>query len=196
MILRLFDDIEARLAYVRKVDDEFIFHSPEKDSDKKPPGTPAINHFGLWNENTVRLTQSRPLSPPAVFLEFYPATWTEMGRNAVHADIVMRMHIITATLAQTDTPYRDEALSRFKLIRAIKAAFVDFSGKPDADGRSFSRFQYCGSVPDHNHEQICEDLEEWRTHAIDCSVIVDNNLIPIPGKVSLDTSVNTDSPDI
>ena len=193
MILRLFDDIEARLAYVRKVDDEFIFHPPEKDPDKELPGTPAINHFGLWNENTTRLTQMRPLTPPAVFIEFYPIVWSEMGRNTVHGDIVIRFHIVTATLAQTDTPYRDEALARFRLIRAIKAAFVNFGGGADNDGRSYSRWQYYGSTPDHNHEQICEDLEEWRTHTIDCSVVVDDRLIELDN-VTLDTEVENSQP--
>ena len=190
MKLRLFNDIEARLSYVRLVNGEYIYHSPETNPGTELPGTPAINHFDLWNENTTRLTQLRPFSPPAVFLEFYPVTWGELGRNAVHGDIILRLHIVTSTLAQTDTPYRDEALQRFRLIRAIKAAFVEFSGSADTEGRSYSRFQYYGSSTDHNHEQICEDLEEWRTHATDCSAIVDSRLIEIDN-VMLNTVTDT-----
>lgn len=186
MRLRLFDDIEARLSCVRLVDDTVIYHRPKRGENAPIPGNPAINHVGLWNENTMRLTQMRPFSPPAVFIEFYPITWGELGRNAVHGDMVIRLHIVTATLAQTDTPYRAEALQRFRLIRAIKTAFVDFSGAADKEGRSFSRFKYYGSSTDHNHEQICEDLEEWMTHCVDCSATIDNGYILTPRNVTLD----------
>lgn len=186
MRLRLFDDIEARLSRVRLVDNKVIYHRPQRDPDAKMPGTPAVNHVGLWNENTTRLTQLRPFAPPAVFIEFYPVTWGELGRDAVRGDMVIRLHIVTSTLAQTDTPYRDEALQRFRLIRAIKAAFVGFAGKADKHGRSYSRFKYYGSSTDHNHEQICEDLEEWQTHCIDCSATIDNGYILTPHNVTLD----------
>lgn len=186
MRLRLFDDIEARLSHVRLVDNEIVYHRRESNADTSMPGTPAINHVGLWNENTTRLTQMRPFSPPAVFIEFYPVIWGELGRHAVQGDIVIRLHIVTATLAQTDTPYRAEALQRFRLIRAIKAAFVDFGGPADKQGRSYSRFKYYGSSTDHNHEQICEDLEEWQTHCIDCSATVDSGYILAPCGLTLD----------
>ncbi len=113
--------------------------------------------------------------------------WGELGRNAVHGNLVIRLHIVTATLAQTDTPYRDEALQRFRLIRAVKAAFVDFAGAADKHGRSYSRFKYHGSATDHNHEQICEDLEEWMTHCVDCSAAIDNGYILTPHNITLDT---------
>ena len=101
--------------------------------------------------------------------------------------MVIRLHIVTATLAETDTPYREEALHRFRLIRAVKAAFVNFGGGADARGRSFSRFRYSGSSTDHNHEQVCEDLEEWTTHCVDCSATIDNGYILTPHNVTLDT---------
>ena len=145
MRLRLFEDIEARLSRVRLDNGKYTYYDPKREHSANLPGVPAINHVGLWNENTTRLTQLRPLSPPAVFIEFYPITWGELGRNAVHGDMVIRLHIVTATLAQTDTPYRAEALQRFRLIRAIKAAFVNFGGAADKEGRSYSRFKYYGS---------------------------------------------------
>ena len=177
MRLRLFSDIEAHLVRVRLVNDEFVYCSPERYPKPEFPGKPAINLVGLWNENTTRLTQMRPFAPPAVFVEFYPVTWGEAGANVIRGDMILRLHVVTSTLAQTDTPYRDEALARFKLIRAIKAAFVNFGGAADKEGRSYSRFQYYGSSTDHNHEQICEDLEEWRTHCIDSSAVTDDGYI-------------------
>lgn len=186
MRLRLFDDIEARLSRVRLVDNKVIYYRPKRGDNDAMPGVPAINHVGLWNENTTRLTQMRPLNPPAVFVEFLPATWSSLGRNVIHADLTVRLHIVTATLAATDTPYRDEALARFRLIRAIKAAFVRFSGAVDDEGRSFSAFQYIENLTDHNHEQVCEDLEGWHTHCIDASAAIDDGTVMTPQNVTLD----------
>ena len=101
-------------------------------------------------------TQMRPFNPPGIFVEFLPVLWSPLSRGAVHGDMTVRLHFVTATLAQTDTPYRDEALRRFRLIRAVKLALNGFSGGADEQGRSFSQFQYSGSDTDHNHEQICE----------------------------------------
>lgn len=197
MRLRIFTDLEARLSRVRLVDNKYIYHRPKRDPNalstqslcpaEKLPGVPAINHVGLWNENTARLTQLRPFNPPGIFVEFFPVVWSPLSRGAVHGDMTVRLHFVTATLAQTDTPYRDEALRRFRLIRAVKLALNDFSGGADEQGRSFSQFQYSGSDTDHNHEQICEDLEDWRTHCIDCSATVDDGYILTPRDVTLDT---------
>lgn len=187
MRLRIFTDIEARLSRVRLVDGKYIYCRPKRGENAKLPGTPAINHVGLWNENTTRLTQLRPFSPPGIFVEFLPVIWSQLSRGAVCTDMTVRLHFVTATLAQTDTPYRDEALNRFRLIRAVKQAFVGFSGAADGEGRSFSTFRYSGSETDHNHEQVSEDLEEWQTHCVDCSATVDDGYILTPKNVTLDT---------
>lgn len=191
MRLRIFTDIEARLSRVRVVDGKYIYCRPKGYENEKPPGTPAINHIGLWNEDTTRLTQLRPFAPPGILVEFLPVTWSQLSRGAVCADMTVRLHIITATLAQTDTSYRNEALSRFLLIRAVRMAFVQFSGAADSEGRSFSTFQYSGSETDHNHEQISEDLEEWRTHCIDCSAAIDDGYVIAPQDVTLDLITDT-----
>lgn len=186
MRLRLFTDIEARLSRVRLVDGKFIYHRPQDGTDATMPGTSAINLVGLWNENVTRLTQMRPFTPPAVFVEFFPVNWSPMSRNAVHGDMTVRLHIVTATLAATDTPYRNEALARFRLVRSIKKAFAGFSGAADEEGRSFSTFQYLESLTDHNHEQVTEDLEGWRTHCIDAADYIDDGYGVTSGDLALD----------
>ncbi len=197
MRLRIFTDLETRLSRVRLVDGKYTYCRPKRGTSASStqslcfaenlPGVPAINHVGLWNENTARLTQSRPFAPPGIFVEFLPVVWSPLAHGAVHGDMTVRLHFVTATLAQTDTPYRHEALQRFRLIRAVKLALAGFSGGADDRGRSFSQFRYSGSDTDHNHEQICEDLEEWRTHCIDCSATVDDGYILTPRNVTLDT---------
>lgn len=186
MRLRIFDALEARLRLVRSVGNDYIFCRPNGGTSQDLPGNPAILHYDLWNEVTARLSQSRPFRCPAVFVEFFPVTWSPLQRNAVHADFTLRLHIVTSTLAPSDTQYRSEALARLRLVRAVKAALADFSAAADDSGRSFSRFKYLGSTTDHNHEQICEDIEEWQTHCIDCSG-VDEGYILTPKNVTLDT---------
>ena len=83
MRLRIFTDLEARLSRVRLVDDKYIYCRPKRDPDAKLPGVPAINHVGLWNENTARLTQMRPFNPPGIFVEFLPVLWSPLSRGAV-----------------------------------------------------------------------------------------------------------------
>lgn len=187
MKLRLFSDLEARLSRVRLVDDKFIYHRPKRGDNGVIPGKPAINHFGLWNEYTARLTQMRPFLPPAVFVEFLPAAYSPLQHGAIHSDMTIRLHVVTATLAETDTSYREEALSRFLLCRAIIRALAGFAGGADDEGRSYSVFQYSGSITDHNHDQVCEDIEEWRTHCVDCSITLDDGFILTDTNVSLDT---------
>lgn len=188
MRLRLFDDMEQQLKRVRKVGDNYVFHHPRSDEKIEDyPGEAAVKHYGLWNENTATLTRQRPLATPAVFVEFFPITWSEVGNRASHGDVIVRFHIVTATLAETDTPYRAEALARFRLIRAIKNAFARFGGAADSEGRSYSTFQYYESTTDHNHEQICEDLEGWRTHCTDCSSTINDGYIMTDKNVTLDT---------
>ncbi len=187
MRLRLFNDIEARLSHVRLVNDKIIYHRPNDDENASFPGVPAIKHYALWNENTAQLTNARAFATPAIFVEFLPAVWSPLSRNAVHGDMMIRFHIITATLASTsDTAYRDEALMRFMLMRAVKSAFAGFAGKADVQGRSFSTFQYLESLTDHNHEQIIEDIEGWKTHCIDTADMLADGRILTPTDVTLD----------
>lgn len=194
MRLRIFTDIEARLSRVRLVNGKYIYCRQKRGENENLPGNPAINLVGLWNEDTTRLTQLRPFAPPAVFVEFLPVVWAQLSRGAVRGDLTVRLHIVTSTLAQTDTHFREEALNRFRLIRTIKQALSDFSGAADSEGRSFSTFQYSGSETDHNHDQITEDLEEWKTHCIDCSATIDDGKILTPKNVTLDTGdIFTDS---
>lgn len=179
MILRLFNDLEAQLSRLRLVNGDFTFY---RDA---APGSPAFNLISLWNENTARLTQSRPFSPPAIFIEFLPATWQQLARGSVAADFTIRFHVVTSTLADTDSQYRYAALSRFRLLRALNRCLVNFSGAADDAGRSFSSFKHVGSITDHNHDQITEDIEEWQTHVIDCSASADSSLVLTPFNVDL-----------
>lgn len=185
MRIRLYDAITARLAHVRTVGGVPVFLNP-KQTDKtaqKPPQ--AIKAFDLWNENVVQLTKQRPFETPAVFIEFLPIVWSYAGRKAKHADVTVRLHIVTATLATPNSPYKDQALYRLTLIRAVDQALTNFSGAVDDRGLGFGTFVPQESDTDHNHEQVCEDVEVWRVPCFDLSA-VGRNLVTTPLDVTLD----------
>lgn len=148
MKLRLYNDIEKFLYSIR-VDDKQI-----------------ISHVGLWNEEITNMVKNRPFKIPAVFIEFLPCAWGQLGNGAKQADIMIRLHIITATLAMVDTQYRSEALFRFELIRNIADSLSNMGGADDERGTSYTRFQYLESLTDHNYGQVIEDIEGFRTHCI------------------------------
>ena len=107
------------------------------------------------------------------------------GRKAKHADVTVRLHIVTATLATPNSPYKEQALYRLALIRAVDQALTNFSGAVDDRGLGFGTFVPQESDTDHNHEQVCEDIEVWRVSCFDLSS-VGRNLVTTPLDVTLD----------
>lgn len=187
MILRIFDAIEARVARVRRRDDNFYVHYPKSGDTAPFPDMPAFNLVGFWNENVARLAQMRPINPPALFVEFLPHSWHETGEHVKRSDIEVRLHLVYATLAQQNSDYRPEWECRFLIARALQQCLVGFGQKPDARGLSFSCFLHSGTEPDHNHEQISADIYSYRTHAVDASALYENNKCLTPHPVTLDS---------
>lgn len=185
MRLFIFNKLEQRLNRIRCDKGNFFYCHKSAGDLKDLPGAPAFNHIGLWNDNTARLTQIRPLIPPAIFIEFLPVSWSPLAHNAFHGDLMIRLHIISATLADTDS-YRDDALERFFIIRALKSALLGFNACDEESGLSFSTFAHLESITDHAHDQVIEDIESWRTHCIDASGTLSSDNITTPHNVTLD----------
>ena len=185
MRLTLYDAILARLACVRTVDGipAYIKEQNANSGAEMPPQT--IKAFDLWNEQVARLNEQRPFELPAVFVEFRPIVWGQSGRGSKYADVEVRLHILTATLATANSSYKDAALYRLHLIRAIEQAFVGFAGVTKDGTRSFGTFVHLESESDHNHGEVREDIEIWKTRCYDRSMI-GRNLIETPFKVTLD----------
>ena len=185
MRLTLYDALLARLACVRTVDGipAYIREQSANSGAEKPPQ--AIKTFDLWNEQVERLKEQRPFGVPAVFVEFRPIVWGQSGNGSKYADVEVRLHILTATLATPNSPYKDAALYRLHLIRAIEQAFVGFAGVTKDKTRSFGTFVHLESESDHNHGEVREDIETWKTRCYDRSM-VGYNLVETPQKVTLD----------
>ena len=59
----------------------------------------GVKFVSLWNRNTEQLSKQKAFRLPAVFVEFEPIEWSQLSRGARSADIRVRLHVVTETLA-------------------------------------------------------------------------------------------------
>ena len=187
MRIRLFNEIASRLGRVRIVDGLPVYLRPKEGENEADLPPRAINTLDLWNEQIDQLTQQQPFLTPAVFVEFLPIIWTKLGKGVQRAETQIRLHIVSATLATVSSQYKEQALYRLRLTKAVQAAFVGFNGPTDAEGLMFGTFVHIQSETDHNHTDICEDIETWQTLCIDASGAISDGTVETPHKVTLNT---------
>lgn len=119
-----------------------------------------IAHIDLWNEHIAEVTGGTAWPLPAVFVEFEPYDVHGEGLHTVHADIRLRLHIITQAVP---TPEGDAdssmpaALAFLDLIDKVQAAVAALHG---AD---FSTLQLTSSITDHRHAELMESIETYVT---------------------------------
>lgn len=166
MRITLFDAISERLKQIVMVDGLPRF---QPDAAQRKGKKPVISDFDLWNENIDQLTTGRIFPTPSVMIEYDPIQWQYLGKRIRRADVVVRLHIITGTLATAEAgnKHQDKALFRFVLIRAINEALIGFSGATDR--QSFGTFRHYESLTDHNHAKLRNDIECWQVACIDAS---------------------------
>lgn len=158
--------LEERLKQIVFVDGEPTF---EPDADKRKGKRPVFQHFDMWNENILQLVKQRPFVTPALLVEYDPIRWNYGGHKVREADILMRLHVVTATAATAEAGgrYQDKALERFDIINGVTQALLSFSF--DDGVRQAGTFRQAESATDHNHEQVCDDIESWVAFCRDAS---------------------------
>lgn len=126
-----------------------------------------IAHVSLWNRNTEQLTKQKGFRMPAVFVEFEPIQWTQLQSRARSADLRVRLHIITGTLASPEDggKYQDKALEHLDLIESISEAIIGLCGE------GFNAFMLVESLTDHEHGQIEDNEEVYITRITDTSAV-------------------------
>ena len=75
----LYKEIVARLKAITIVDNEYIINTENT--------SPAIQHFGIWNEQLQNIEAEIPFYTPAIFIEFMPINWTALGNNVKVVDL-------------------------------------------------------------------------------------------------------------
>lgn len=166
MRITLFDAISERLKQIVMVDDLPRF---QPDAAQRKGRKPVIVDFDLWNENIDQLMKGRIFPTPSVMMEFDPIQWQYLGKRIRRADVIVRLHVITGTLATAEVgnKQQEKALFRFVLIRAINEALIGFSGSNDR--QSFGTFRQYESHTDHNHAKLRNDIECWQVACIDAT---------------------------
>ena len=127
----------------------------------------GVKFVSLWNRNTEQLSKQKAFRLPAVFVEFEPIEWSQLSRGARSADIRVRLHVVTETLASPEEggKYQDRALEHLDLIERIDAEVQGLSGE------GFNCFMLVESVTDHDHERVQHDEECFVTRATDISAV-------------------------
>lgn len=116
----------------------------------------AVRYVTLWNHNVEFIEQEQPWERPAVFVEFLPLEWRCVvpGRE-YHSAVTVRLHIVY--------DWSESEVNDFDLESVIAQAVIGLEG----DG--FSPLEPVGSMTNHNHEQIVEDID---TYTCECAMII------------------------
>lgn len=141
---------------------------------------PLFKHFDLWNNNVNFIEQETPFETPAVFVEFAPIQWNQMGLNKQNADLTIRLHCVTRWFANTAkyNPKQDDALGYLDIPELVNAAL--YSLAPDGG----NRLMRIRSIVNHNHEQYVDTVEEYICNIIDASAVKQYTAVEVVPVVS------------
>ena len=125
----------------------------------------GIERISLWNNNVAFLEKERAFKLPAVFIQFEPIRWGQLQQGVRSADVRIRLHIVTDTLATPEdgSKYQEQALEHLDLIENVGVVMQGFCG----DG--FNGFMLVESVPDHDHAEVLHNEEVFITRVTDSS---------------------------
>lgn len=129
--------------------------------------TPDVAFIDLWNDNVTNLNGGAAFPLPAVFVEFETIEWRQQGNSARMGEVAVRLHIITrAVVTNGSSDSRTEtALQYFDLIDRINAAMQRLSGE------NFASFMLTTSATNHNHAELIESVERYKTRAQDITAM-------------------------
>lgn len=123
-----------------------------------------IKHIDLWNEHIAELQATTAFPLPAVFVEFEPFDYTQLGNHAVGANVTIRMHIVTKAtpkVAGTKDKRMMQALAFFDTIDSVNCAMATLRGQ------GFASFMHTSSATNHNHAEMIESIERYTTRVAD-----------------------------
>lgn len=125
----------------------------------------TVEHFDLWNRQIEFLSKERPFKFPAVFVEFSPIQWDQQGNGVQEGDLTFRLHVVSKTLSGSSpsAPGQEDFLAHFDLIDDIHHCLSRWN---TAYSGPCTRVQ---SIPNHDHEQIIEEVEVYKLRVVDTS---------------------------
>ena len=132
---------------------------------QKLKSTPlGIQTIGLWNNNVEQLPPEKEILCPAVFIEFKPISWNQLGAGIRTADLRVNLHIVTESpVSNVSTIFPDTTPEHLDIVENISKAIQGLSGE------NFNGFTLVESVTDHKHQQLQDDQECYITRLTDTS---------------------------
>lgn len=128
----------------------------------------AVKHTGLWNRQAEFITEEEPFDMPAVFVEFGKIAWQALSGGGQYAEITVGLHIL-----QRWMPEEYNELAYLDLLEKINRCLNGFSGD------CFGSMVRTLSIPCHDHEEILDSTEWFKTRGVDMSAATDEEQIKI-----------------
>jgi len=127
-------------------------------------GYPLINHFDIYNQQTLYSQQERPFALPAVLVEFLPIAWRPLPSGMREADITFNLHIVVDS---TVWDYH-QALDCFELHSIItKALFCNNNTD------NISTINLTASTTDNQADEFRVDIDTYQCLVRDTSTKVE-----------------------
>ncbi len=139
----------------------------------------GIRYISLWNRNTEQLREHKAFRLPAVFVQFEPILWSQLGQGARTAAVRVRLHIVTDCPVSPEIggKYEDKALEHLDFLERVGGALQGLAG----DG--FNCFTLTETVTDHDHERLMRDELCYVTQVTDGSGVRPRTAVPFSSVV-------------
>lgn len=140
---------------------QFISEEALKRLEESGAVNYAIRHIGLWNRQVEFIEEEAVFDFPAVFIEFGKMEWAHEPGGGQYTPLLMGLHVL-----ERWTPTScGESLAYLDLLEQINACLNGFCGN------CFASMERVTSIPCHDHGEILENTEVFRTRAYDASAI-------------------------
>lgn len=122
----------------------------------------AVKHVDLWNEQVAFIEEEVPFDFPTVFVQFGQIDWRAVNIGSGlcwRGECQVSLHIVDRWpgSAAAGSGEMDEALGVFDLAKRIHKKIEGVTG----DG--YDDLRLVASMINHNHEDIIENIEVYKT---------------------------------
>lgn len=145
MIDHLYLSLAAHIASIKDGDDNTVF-----------------NHIGLWNRQVEFVEMEAPIQTPAVFIQFHPFRWKQLGQGIQEAELEMTLHLVSASKAtpQHGSSFATGALARFAHMSTLHRDMVAFVG--NGEGWMAGTPERIATDIDHDFGELTDDRQTYR----------------------------------
>ena len=125
-----------------------------------------IKHIDLYNNQLAHLDEEESFHFPSVFIEFGKIPWLDKSGKAQEANVDIMIHIVSNSKIKTSSKSDNGSvgLAHLELVDDIHFLLRAWTGN------YFRPLRRIMSEPDHDHDNLWEDIETYSTHFTDTAV--------------------------